>query len=94
MNWNKAVSFEEFITGILNRWWIIEFMEFRNKYIKYIVGFLVYGVGGLLIFGLIFLFCSNFSLLETFKVLIFGALAALLFSHIFIIWRKAFGFFR
>lgn len=70
----------------------IESIQFRNKFIKYIVGFFVYGVGGLLIMGLLFLFDSNPSLLDIFKVLIFGALAALLFFHISIILKKAFGF--
>lgn len=67
-------------------------IQFRNKFIKYIVGLFVYGVGGLLIIGLIFLFDSNHSLLDILKVLIFGLLAALLFFHVSIILKKAFGF--
>ncbi|MEK5530374.1 hypothetical protein MKX79_13460 [Viridibacillus sp. FSL R5-0468] len=68
-------------------------IQFCNEFLKYIIGYLVYIAGGLLVVGvlsvIILLTDGGTGGLLTFGALMFGALAALLFYHISLISKKA-----
>ncbi len=71
-------------------------VQFRNKFLKYLIEFLVYAAGGLLIVGvllaIILLVDGSIAGILISKFFIVGALASLLFYHISLVSKKALKF--
>lgn len=69
-----------------------DMIQFRNEFLKYIIGFLVYVAGGLLVVGVLFaiilLIDGGIGGLLISKTLMAGSLASLLFYHISLISKK------
>lgn len=65
--------------------------RFQNKYLYYAVGFVVYAFGGIVIMALYMMFVfyeGNYTWSEVFSGSLFGVVAALIFYHILLGWRK------
>ncbi|MGE7921356.1 hypothetical protein ACQKM9_20810 [Viridibacillus sp. NPDC093762] len=89
-------SFPIYLLGGLYSYFVdvyFDNIQFRNEFLKYLIGFLVYVAGGLLVVGvlsaIILLTDGGTGGLLTFGSLMFGAMAALLFYHISLISKKA-----
>lgn len=64
---------------------------FRNRYLNYFLGLAVYAAGGILVMGLYMLLLwseGSINWSELFSSSLFGVLAALIFYHVLLVWRK------